>query len=109
MLKNKTIAFLGAGSMAEAMISGIVKSGKIPLNHVIVTNNSNTKRLQQLEKVYGINGVTNEKLDFEKIDILILAMKPKEAKTAIQAIRHSLQPQQLVLSVSIFPTLQWFY
>ncbi len=93
MLKNKTIALLGAGSMAEAMISGIVKPGKIPLNQVIVTNNSNTKRLQQLEKVYGINGVTKENLNFEKIDMFILAMKPKDANTAIQSIRHSLQPQ----------------
>ena len=30
MLKNKTIAFIGAGSMAEAMISGIVNVGNIP-------------------------------------------------------------------------------
>jgi pyrroline-5-carboxylate reductase len=93
MLKNKTNAFSGAGTMAEAMISGIVKSRKIPLNQVFVTNNSNTKRLQQLEKVYGINGVTKGNLNFEKIDMFILAMKPKDVKTAIQSIRHSLQPQ----------------
>ena len=53
MLKNKTNAFSRAGTMAEAMISGIVKSRKIPLYQVSVTNNSNIKRLQQLEKVYG--------------------------------------------------------
>ena len=99
MLKNKTIAFIGAGSMAEAMISGIVKSGKIPLNQIIVSNRSNNERLQQLEKAYGINGVTKENLNFDNIDMIVLAMKPKDAKTAFQSIRNSLQPHQLVLSV----------
>jgi pyrroline-5-carboxylate reductase len=99
MLNNKTIAFIGAGSMAEAMISGIVKSGKIPLDQITVSNRNNNERLQQLEKAYGINGVTKENLNFDNIDMIVLAMKPKDTKTAFQSIRNSLQPQQLVLSV----------
>lgn len=99
MLNNKTIAFIGAGSMAEAMISGIVKSGKIPLDQITVSNRNNNERLQQLEKAYGINGVTKENLNLDNIDMIVLAMKPKDAKTAFQSIRNSLQPQQLVLSV----------
>lgn len=99
MIRNKTIAFIGAGSMAEAMISGIVNSEKIPLQQIIVSNRSNKERLQQLEKTYGINGVTQENLNFNNIDVIVLAMKPKDAETALQAIRDSLQPHQLILSV----------
>ena len=85
--------------MAEAMISGIVNAEKIPLKQIIVSNRSNKERLQQLEKTYGINGVTKENLNFENIDMIVLAMKPKDAETALQSIRDSLQPHQLVLSV----------
>jgi len=99
MLNNKTIAFIGAGSMAEAMISGIVNTGKIPLNQIIVSNRSNKERLQQIEKAYGINGVVKENLDFDNIDIIVLAMKPKDAETALQSIQDLLQPHQLILSV----------
>ena len=40
--------------MAEAMILGIVTTGKIPKNQIIVTNRRNKSRLQQLEDTYGI-------------------------------------------------------
>src|SRR4051794_10943866 len=99
MISNKTIAFIGAGSMAEAMISGIVNAEKIPLHQIIVSNRSNKERLQQLEKTYGINGVIKENLDFDNIDIIVLAMKPKDAEKALQSIQDLLQPHQLILSV----------
>ena len=99
MLINKTIGFIGAGSMAEAMISGILSTGKIQNNQIYVSNYSNKERLLQLEKVYGINVVTRENLNIENFDIIVLAMKPKDAETALQSIRNSLQSNQLVLSV----------
>src|SRR3954447_3910893 len=99
MISNKTIAFIGAGSMAEAMISGIVNAEKIPLHQIIVSNQSNKERLQQLEKAYGINGVLKENLDFNNIDMIVLAMKPKDAEKALQSIQDLLQPHQLILSV----------
>ena len=49
MLKNKNIAFLGAGSMAEAMISGIVYSKKVPPSQITVSNHRNKERLKTLK------------------------------------------------------------
>jgi len=99
MLKNKRIAFIGAGSMAEAMIAGIVTAGKIPPNQIIVSNRSNQGRLRQLETAYGIKGAANTDLNFSKIDIIVLAMKPKDAHTALQSICHSIQPHHIIVSV----------
>ncbi len=99
MLLEKTIAFIGAGSMAEAMISGIIAAGKVPANQIFVTNRTNRERLQQLEVEYKINGLPSQDLKIENIDIIVLAMKPKDAEGALQSIKDSLQPNQLVLSV----------
>ncbi len=99
MLKNKTIAFLGAGSMAEAMISGIVHAGKIPCDQIMVTNRSNKERLHELQKKYGVTVAARDALQLDEIDILVLAMKPKDAEKALSSIKHKLTPRQLVLSV----------
>ena len=99
MLKNKNIAFLGAGSMAEAMISGIVDSKKVPLSQITVSNHHNKERLKTLKKKYNIQAVSQEQLQIVQHDIIILAMKPKDAKDAIQSIAPLLQSDQLILSV----------
>jgi pyrroline-5-carboxylate reductase len=99
MLKDKKVAFLGAGSMAEAMIAGISASGLIERDQIIVTNNSNHERLKQLQNEYGIRGVQKEKLDYEEVDIFILAMKPKDAEQALYSLGHKLHSNHLVLSV----------
>lgn len=99
MLHQKNIVFLGAGSMAEAMISGITAAKKISPQQITVSNYSNKERLHFLEKTYGIRGVTRENIHFNDMDIIILAMKPKDAETALHSIRDLLQPHQLILSV----------
>lgn len=99
MLKNKKVAFLGAGSMAESMIAGVVKSGKIHPEHVFVTNKSNGARLQRLEDRYGVNGLPQYEMPFEEMDIFILAMKPNGAGEAMEALKNKISPDQLVVSV----------
>jgi pyrroline-5-carboxylate reductase len=96
---KKVVAFLGAGSMAEAMISGMIQANQVEPKQIIVSNRSNKKRLEQLEERYGIHGVTKENLNLEQVDIIILAMKPKDAETSLAAINEQLQPKHLILSV----------
>ncbi|APH05606.1 pyrroline-5-carboxylate reductase [Bacillus weihaiensis] len=99
MLHDKTIAFLGAGSMAEAMISGLVKSEKIPAHKIIATNRSNQERLSALEAKYGIKGIKLDSLQFDQIDVFILAMKPKDVDIALDNLKLHINSNQLILSV----------
>lgn len=100
MLTNQTVAFLGAGSMAEAMISGIAKTGKIPSKQILVSNRRNHQRLQELQDTYGIKGISREELNFDNIDVLILAMKPKDVESSLQFLSKKLKPNQVILSVA---------
>lgn len=99
MLYDKTVAFIGAGSMAEAMISGLVKSDQFPTDQIIATNRSNSERLFALETKYGIKGCKVEELQFDQIDVIILAMKPKDVDQALSRIKQHIKSNHLVLSV----------
>ncbi|WP_338469573.1 pyrroline-5-carboxylate reductase [Niallia sp. XMNu-256] len=99
MLTDKKVLFLGAGSMAEAMIAGMIKANKIPITNITVSNHSNKERLVQLKTTYGINTAHREQLNLEQADIIVLAMKPKDVEKALYSFQHTLQPHQIVLSV----------
>ncbi|WP_404351611.1 pyrroline-5-carboxylate reductase [Sutcliffiella horikoshii] len=99
MLKEKVIGFIGAGSMAEAMISGIVASEIIPANNVVVSNRSNINRLMELENKYGVRGVMKQDLNMNELDIIVLAMKPKDIEIALASLKDQLNSSQLLLSV----------
>ncbi|MFY4775707.1 pyrroline-5-carboxylate reductase [Metabacillus sp. RGM 3146] len=99
MISNKTIAFLGAGSMAEAMISGITEANIVPGNQLIISNRSNEARLQELHDHYGSRGIKREDLNFEEVDLFVLAMKPKNIDEVLDSIKDLIKPHQVVLSV----------
>lgn len=46
----KKIGFIGAGSMAEAMVNGLSLSGMTAPGHIYMTNRSNDSRLEELQK-----------------------------------------------------------
>lgn len=95
----KKIAFIGAGSMAEAFISGILENSLIDKKNVWVTNNSNTERLRKISDTYGVRTTYDLNELFAGADIVILSMKPKDAATAIQDIQEYLTEKMLVVSV----------
>ncbi|UOQ43888.1 pyrroline-5-carboxylate reductase [Halobacillus salinarum] len=96
---KQTIAFLGAGSMAEAMISGMVESGKIPKEQIIVTNRSNQDRLNEIHDKYGVRTVLKDELNYAEVDQFILAMKPKDIEAVLEDIKEKIQPDQVLASV----------
>ncbi|WP_082235102.1 pyrroline-5-carboxylate reductase [Halobacillus massiliensis] len=98
-MMNQTIAFLGAGSMAEAMISGMVESGKIPAEQIIVTNRSNQQRLNEITETYGVRTVLKDELDFAEVDQFILAMKPKDIDAVLEDLKDKITPNQVLVSV----------
>ncbi|KEZ48164.1 pyrroline-5-carboxylate reductase [Metabacillus indicus] len=99
MLREKRVAFLGAGSMAESMIAGIVQKEIIPADQLYVTNRSNQMRLQELNATYGIQTLNKEALPYGEIDLFILAMKPQGAADALGELKDKIRPDQVVISV----------
>lgn len=99
MLKNKNIAFIGAGSMAEAMVSGMISKRKVAPENIFITNRSNHQRREELRKKYRISVVQNTDFAISEADIIVLAMKPKDLEQSLDDMRNKLDPQQLLLSV----------
>jgi len=95
----KKLVFVGAGSMAEAMISGIGASGLLPGEHMWLTNKQDTHRLQTLEQRYGVRTTYNYDELFSDADVVVLAMKPKDAASAIKEIKTFLTDEMLIISV----------
>lgn len=96
------ICFYGAGSMAEAIVRGLLAKRLAPPGHISLLNRANNARLQELREAYGVtaanNAASKEQL-LREADIIMLCMKPKDASAAIQELRGLLSGQQLIISV----------
>lgn len=92
------IAFIGAGSMAEAMISGWIQNGSFAKEHIYVKNRSDIERLRYLQNTYGVQ-ILEDLAMLKDIDLIVLAMKPKDARDALQLIRPHVGENTKVLTV----------
>ncbi|MGD8190834.1 pyrroline-5-carboxylate reductase [Brevibacillus ginsengisoli] len=98
-LRNVRIGFLGAGSIVEAMLKGIIQRRLLPLEQILVTNRSNDEQLDKLSTAYEIQTTRDIEKLLSQSDILILAMKPKDAHEACLALRGLVNERHLVISV----------
>ncbi|MED2972651.1 pyrroline-5-carboxylate reductase [Fictibacillus sp. B-59209] len=99
MAVNKKIAFIGAGAMAEAMISGLIANKLASPEQIIATNRMNRKRLLELQRKYEIKISASAADAVHEAEIIILAMKPKDAEDALHSIRDAIHKQHLIISV----------
>ncbi len=94
-----TIVFVGAGSMAEAIIAGILKNEVMAADEVYVMNNSDDERLSYMQKSYGVSIVCQERKALRNAELIVLATKPKDIKQAMYDIGMFLNDDAAVLSV----------
>lgn len=95
----KKITFIGAGSMAEAIIEGIINKQFIKSKQIFVANKENKERLEELEKKYNIIGNTNKQDIIENSEIIIFATKPADLESAILEVKPFIRDDQLIISV----------
>ncbi|MDY0394735.1 pyrroline-5-carboxylate reductase [Virgibacillus halophilus] len=93
------IAFIGAGSMAEAIISGILEMGVCSNEQILVTNKENEDRLAYLKGTYHVQTGQSKDNIMQDAAIVVLATKPYDIKQAIMGIKPFVKPNQLIISV----------
>ena len=94
----KKILFIGAGSMAEALIQGWIKQKVFTAQEIYVTNRSDKDRLHFLHDTYGVNSNFDDAI-YQNADLIILAMKPKDAIAAMRELKPKITEQSAVLSI----------
>lgn len=99
MLTNKKITFVGAGSMAEAIIAGLLAKKMIQPTQITAMNRQNREKLQRLTKTYGIHTTTDKEEAVTNADIVVLAFKPKNIIEGIDNIREYIHEKQLFISI----------
>lgn len=99
IMSLQRIAFVGAGSIAEAMIAGLLQAQVVKGEQITVSNHSNKRRLQELHHRYGVHGTHNKKELIANADIIFLAMKPKDVAEALTPLRDYITKNKLIISL----------
>ena len=93
----RRVAFLGGGKMAEALISGLIRSGGRNAEELMVTNRRE-ERARELAGKYGVRATLDNAEAARWADVLVLMAKPQDTEALLAQIRGHVGPQDLVIS-----------
>jgi len=97
-LAQRTIATVGSGVMAEAMIAGLLR-GKLVSPERLVASHPRAERREQLTAEYAIRAVASNIEAVTGADVVLLAIKPQMLGRVGREIGPHLKRGQLVLSI----------
>ena len=92
------LAFIGGGTMAEAIIAGVIarevaEAGAIAVGEPVL------RRREYLGGRYGLRAVPDNHSAIEGADIVALAVKPQQLSEVLGELAGSLNPSQSLLSI----------
>ena len=91
----KKIVFFGAGNIAQALIEGMISNGHNKSNILFIDRNSqNSKKLKKI----GIKELNLK--EAKKVDLFIIAVKPKDALNAFKEINENYKKTKIVSLVA---------
>jgi pyrroline-5-carboxylate reductase len=99
MALGKTIAFLGAGNMAEALVKGLLRAGTATATEVICSE-VRADRREELAKRYGVRTVASNAEAVEAAEIVVLSVKPQTMDALLDEIAPAIDHKKLVISIA---------
>jgi pyrroline-5-carboxylate reductase len=94
---DKTIAFIGPGAMAEAMIGGLIREKLAEPQHLLASG-PRAERVEQLKDKYGIRPFTDNAEAASHADVVVLSIKPQRLTHVMKGLKV-IRPGALVLSI----------
>ncbi|SFD19618.1 pyrroline-5-carboxylate reductase [Clostridium uliginosum] len=103
-MSNK-VGFIGCGNMGSSMVQGLIKSGFLKSNEIIVSTKTEASA-KKLKDEFKIITTLDSKLVAKSADILILAVKPYMYKDVINEIKEELTKDKLIISIAAGITIE---
>ena len=97
-MSNTRIAFIGAGNMAASLIGGLRAKGLDAAQ--IRASDPGAETRAKVNAEHGIEVFADNAEAIQGADVVVLAVKPQAMKAVCEAIRPSLKPDQLVVSIA---------
>ena len=95
---DKTIGFIGAGNMAEAMIRGLLRGGDFAVAQ-IAASGPREDRMRELRDTYGIYATTDNKVPAAS-EIVVLSVKPQILSRVLDDVASTISSDALVISIA---------
>ncbi|WP_223555143.1 pyrroline-5-carboxylate reductase [Pseudomonas sp. BF-R-01] len=97
-MSKTRIAFIGAGNMAASLIGGLRAKGLDAAQ--IRASDPGAETRTKVNAEHGIEVFADNAEAIQGADVVVLAVKPQAMKAVCEAIRPSLKPDQLVVSIA---------
>ncbi len=98
MDQKLSIAIIGPGVMAEAIIGGLLRDGLASPDRICASG-PRLERVQELQARYGIRPYTNNADAAGGADVVILSVKPQRLQAVLDGLKDKIRPDALVLSI----------
>lgn len=99
MLAKKTIGFLGAGNLAEALIKGLLASKSVTAGQLIAGDKISS-RLIHLAETYEIKVYSKNHEVAENSDVIFITVKPNDVAGALKEIAPALGKGKLLITAA---------
>ena len=97
-LLGSRIAIVGAGVMAEAMLSGLLDRGLVEAGAVTCSHPREARR-RELQERHGVVAIAGNAEAAAVGDIILLGVKPQMLGTLMPELKPVMRPGQLVISI----------
>ncbi len=98
-MNTKTLGFIGAGNMAEALVKGLLHAKLMPPAKVFVSD-VKAERLAHFESAHGVTTTQDNHALVRACDVLVLSVKPQVIDKVLGLIGSDVTTAKLVISVA---------
>ena len=97
-LRGLTVAFIGSGTMAEAMIQALLRASEVTAEQIIASG-PRVERGEKLQARYGVRVTSDNVAAASEAGIVVLSVKPQVLPTVLAELRSHIRPAALVFSI----------
>lgn len=97
-MTERRVAILGGGKMGEALLSGLLRSGRSPEDIMVTVRRE--ERAAELAETYGVQTALDNEEAVGWAKVLVLAVKPQDMEALLEQIAPAVSEDHVIVSVA---------
>ena len=95
----KKVGFIGCGNMGSSMVGGLIKSGFLKSEEIIVSTKTEASS-KKLRDEFKVATTLDSKTVAKESETIILAIKPNMYKSVVEEIKSELTEDKLIITIA---------